>query len=219
MALVPHDHLIETFPAERADDTLRDAVRLRCADRRQQRPNADARGSSHEGLWRSKTPSALWDHKTRIGCLLPDRERSRSSNRAPQGERARSSIRAPQVGRDQGRRPSDHRSDNTVLCLVGSERFRFHPSAVGVWRPMRPVFQPLPPDCKSDAPRTAPLDTCRASHGRMGFWHPTGGARSSIRAPQHPTSAMVRRYSATYDAAKAADAHATVSPAARLLSS
>ena len=34
----------------------------------------------------------------------------------------------------------------------------------------------------------------------------------------HSTSAMVRRYSATYDAAKAADAHAAFSPAARLLS-
>ncbi len=33
----------------------------------------------------------------------------------------------------------------------------------------------------------------------------------------HSTSAMVRRYSATYDAAKAADAHAAFSPAARLL--
>ncbi len=33
----------------------------------------------------------------------------------------------------------------------------------------------------------------------------------------HSTSAMVRRYSATYDAAKAADAHASFSPAARLL--
>ena len=32
----------------------------------------------------------------------------------------------------------------------------------------------------------------------------------------HSTSAMVRRYSATYDAAKAADAHASISPAARL---
>ena len=32
----------------------------------------------------------------------------------------------------------------------------------------------------------------------------------------HSTSAMVRRYSATYDAAKAADAHAAFSPAARL---
>ena len=27
----------------------------------------------------------LWDHSTRIGCLLPDRERRRSNNRAPQG--------------------------------------------------------------------------------------------------------------------------------------
>ena len=35
----------------------------------------------------------------------------------------------------------------------------------------------------------------------------------------HSTSAMVRRYSATYDAAKAADAHAAFSPAARLLGS
>ncbi len=35
----------------------------------------------------------------------------------------------------------------------------------------------------------------------------------------HSTSAMVRRYSATYDAAKAADAHASFSPAARLLAS
>ena len=35
----------------------------------------------------------------------------------------------------------------------------------------------------------------------------------------HSTSAMVRRYSATYDAAKAADAHAAFSPAARLLAS
>ena len=34
----------------------------------------------------------------------------------------------------------------------------------------------------------------------------------------HSTAAMVRRYSATYDAAKAADAHAAFSPAARLLS-
>ncbi len=33
----------------------------------------------------------------------------------------------------------------------------------------------------------------------------------------HSTAAMVRRYSATYDAAKAADAHAAFSPAARLL--
>ncbi len=33
----------------------------------------------------------------------------------------------------------------------------------------------------------------------------------------HSTSAMVRRYSATYDAAKAAAAHAAFSPAARLL--
>ena len=33
----------------------------------------------------------------------------------------------------------------------------------------------------------------------------------------HSTSAMVRRYSATYDAAKAADAHAAFSPVARLL--
>ena len=33
----------------------------------------------------------------------------------------------------------------------------------------------------------------------------------------HSTSAMVRRYSATCDAAKAADAHAAFSPAARLL--
>ena len=33
----------------------------------------------------------------------------------------------------------------------------------------------------------------------------------------HSTSAMVRRYSATYDAAKAADAHHAFSPAARLL--
>ena len=33
----------------------------------------------------------------------------------------------------------------------------------------------------------------------------------------HSTSAMVRRYSATYDAAKAADAHAAFCPAARLL--
>ncbi len=33
----------------------------------------------------------------------------------------------------------------------------------------------------------------------------------------HSTSAMVRRYSATYDAAKAADAHAAFSPAARFL--
>ena len=33
----------------------------------------------------------------------------------------------------------------------------------------------------------------------------------------HSTSAMVRRYSATYDAAKAADAHDAFSPAARLL--
>ena len=33
----------------------------------------------------------------------------------------------------------------------------------------------------------------------------------------HSTSAMVRRYSATYDAAKAAAAHASFSPAARLL--
>ena len=33
----------------------------------------------------------------------------------------------------------------------------------------------------------------------------------------HPTSTMVRRYSATYAAAKAADAHAAFSPAARLL--
>ena len=33
----------------------------------------------------------------------------------------------------------------------------------------------------------------------------------------HATAAMVRRYSATYDAAKAADAHAAFSPAARLL--
>ena len=33
----------------------------------------------------------------------------------------------------------------------------------------------------------------------------------------HSTSAMVRRYSATYDAAKAAEAHAAFSPAARLL--
>jgi integrase len=32
----------------------------------------------------------------------------------------------------------------------------------------------------------------------------------------HSTSAMVRRYSATYDAAKAAEAHATFSPASRL---
>ena len=32
----------------------------------------------------------------------------------------------------------------------------------------------------------------------------------------HSTSAMVRRYSATYDAAKATEAHATLSPAARL---
>ena len=35
----------------------------------------------------------------------------------------------------------------------------------------------------------------------------------------HSTEAMVRRYSATYDAAKAAEAHATFSPAARLLGS
>ncbi len=35
----------------------------------------------------------------------------------------------------------------------------------------------------------------------------------------HSTSALVRRYSATYDAAKAADAHAAFSPAARLLAS
>ena len=35
----------------------------------------------------------------------------------------------------------------------------------------------------------------------------------------HSTSAMVRRYSATYDAAKAADAHAAFSPAARLFAS
>ena len=35
----------------------------------------------------------------------------------------------------------------------------------------------------------------------------------------HSTSAMVRRYSATYDAAKAAAAHASFSPAARLLAS
>ena len=34
---------------------------------------------------------------------------------------------------------------------------------------------------------------------------------------EHSTTAMVRRYSATYDAAKAADAHAAFSPAARLL--
>ena len=34
----------------------------------------------------------------------------------------------------------------------------------------------------------------------------------------HSTSAMVRRYSASYDAAKAADAHAEFSPAARFLS-
>ncbi len=33
----------------------------------------------------------------------------------------------------------------------------------------------------------------------------------------HSTSAMVRRYSATYDAAKAGDAHAAFSPAARFL--
>ena len=33
----------------------------------------------------------------------------------------------------------------------------------------------------------------------------------------HSSSAMVRRYSATYDAAKAADAHAAFSPAARFL--
>ena len=33
----------------------------------------------------------------------------------------------------------------------------------------------------------------------------------------HSTAAMVRRYSATYDAAKAADAHAAFSPATRLL--
>lgn len=33
----------------------------------------------------------------------------------------------------------------------------------------------------------------------------------------HSTSAMVRRYAATYDAAKAADAHAAFSPAARLM--
>ena len=33
----------------------------------------------------------------------------------------------------------------------------------------------------------------------------------------HSTSAIVRRYSATYDAAKAADAHHAFSPAARLL--
>ena len=33
----------------------------------------------------------------------------------------------------------------------------------------------------------------------------------------HSTAAMVRRYAATYDAAKAADAHAAFSPAARLL--
>ena len=33
----------------------------------------------------------------------------------------------------------------------------------------------------------------------------------------HSTAAMVRRYSATYDAAKAADAHAAFTPAARLL--
>ena len=35
----------------------------------------------------------------------------------------------------------------------------------------------------------------------------------------HSTSAMVRRYAATYDAAKAAAAHASFSPAARLLTS
>ena len=35
----------------------------------------------------------------------------------------------------------------------------------------------------------------------------------------HSSSAMVRRYSATYDAAKAADAHAAFSPAARLFAS
>lgn len=35
----------------------------------------------------------------------------------------------------------------------------------------------------------------------------------------HSPSAMVRRYSATYDAAKAADAHAGFCPAARLLGS
>lgn len=35
----------------------------------------------------------------------------------------------------------------------------------------------------------------------------------------HSTSAMVRRYSATYDAAKAAEAHAAISPAARLFAS
>ena len=35
----------------------------------------------------------------------------------------------------------------------------------------------------------------------------------------HSTSAMVRRYSATYDAAKAASAHVRFSPAARLLTS
>ena len=34
----------------------------------------------------------------------------------------------------------------------------------------------------------------------------------------HSTPATVRRYSATYDAAKAADAHAEFSPAARFLS-
>ena len=35
----------------------------------------------------------------------------------------------------------------------------------------------------------------------------------------HSTSAMVRRYSATYDSDKAAAAHASFSPAARLLAS
>ena len=63
MALVPHDHLIETFPAERADDTLGDTVRLRCADRRQQRPNADARGSCYEVPSIARVPIA--DPETR----------------------------------------------------------------------------------------------------------------------------------------------------------